>query len=185
MKAAQDVVLELWRGEEAHVDEGHPLGGTEYVLRRADGAVKSAVFPWSQELHDDLRAIHGGPGGARAEARERVGRALRKFLVALGWEGVETELLRALEADAQAEARVTVRCKAAELCRLPLELVKLEPANVALGQKDRCHLQWEWPGMRTARRTPEAPPEGGRCSSPGPRPAAWWTRRNSSAPSSG
>jgi len=122
MKAAHEVVLELWRGEEAQVDEGHPLGRTEYVLRRADGTVKSAVFPWSQGLHDDLRAIHGGPEGAREQARVRGG-ALREFLVALGWEGMETDLLRALEADA--EARVTVRCKAAELCRLPLELVKL------------------------------------------------------------
>ena len=47
MDAALEEVLELWRGKDAHVDEGHPLRREEFTLRRGSGGVRSAIFPWA------------------------------------------------------------------------------------------------------------------------------------------
>jgi len=159
MSAVQEEVLELWRGHDAHVDEGHPLGEAQYLLRRGDGGVRSASFPWSENLHRDLEAIHGP---APAQARERMGRLLRDFLTSVGWTGVEDAIARALKASHRSpEIRVTIRCSAGEMCRLPFELVPVQPSGEPLGLKEGCHVQWEWPETVTAPRIWPAPSNGG------------------------
>jgi len=159
MSATREEVLELWRGEDAHVDEGHPLGEAQYLLRRGDGGVRSASFPWSEDLHRDLEAIHGRTS---AHARERVGRLLRDFFTAAGWTGVEDAIIRDLAVKPRPpDVRVTIRCSAGEMCRLPLELMPVQPSGEPLGLKDGCHVQWEWPQILTAPRTFPAPPRGG------------------------
>jgi HD-GYP domain-containing protein (c-di-GMP phosphodiesterase class II) len=160
MPGTHDVVLELVRGHDAQVSEATPRHETEYLLRRGRGAFSSARFPWSETFLADLRALHDR--APSAQARQRVSNVLRAFLRSLDWSSVEAEILRALQATPEPrEVRVTVRCKAAELCRLPLELLALEPSGEALGLKEGCHVQWEWPDTRTSARVLAAPPEGG------------------------
>jgi len=160
MHSIHEVLLELTRGHDAHVNEAPPREETQYLLRRGNGAYVSARFPWSEPFLADLEAIRGR--NPDSQARQRVGGILRAFLQSLGWSALEVEILRALGGKSgSAEVRVTVRCNVAELCRLPLELLPLEPGGESLGLKEGCHVQWEWPDSATATRTPDAPPEGG------------------------
>src|SRR5687768_9894546 len=95
MNAAREVVLELTRGHDAQVSGALPHDGTEYLLRRGDGAYASARFPWSKVSLEDFQAVLSGDPGA--QARQRVGEVLRAFLHPLGWGTMEAELLRALK----------------------------------------------------------------------------------------
>ena len=145
MDEALEEVLELWRGKDAGEDAGHPLREEEFHLRREDGTVKSALFPWSQQFEEHLRAAVGG--STHAQARDAVGRTLYDFLVELGWEGVEEKVGAGAGAR---EVRLTVRCWAAEVCRLPLELVKLKRSGGEVPPhrvgEAREHGLWRLPG---------------------------------------
>jgi tetratricopeptide (TPR) repeat protein len=159
MAGALEVVLELTRGKSSAVDEAHPLGDSEYLLRHGDGVEQSARFPWSEAFHADLQAIQGLRPDP--QAFERVGNVLRGLLDELGWPVVEAEVVRALEAKPPREVRVTVRTMAGELCRLPLEVLTLRPSGLALGRTAGCHVQWEWPDSRSAPEAAAAPEEDG------------------------
>src|SRR5512134_1186246 len=104
MERALEVVLELARGKDAAVDEGHPLGDTEYLLRHGDGAFRSARFPWSQALHQDLEALHRPQPDPQAV--QRVGNVLRTFFDGLGWAAVEAEIREVLASKPAREVRV-------------------------------------------------------------------------------
>ena len=137
MDSIREVVLELTRGHDAQVSGAVPHDGTEYLLRRGNGDYTSARFPWSQVPPADLQAVQGSSPGA--QARQRVGAALRAFLDSLGWSTIETELLRALKACGGAEVPdicVTVRCNAAELCRLPRPKMSQPCQREPLGLSD-------------------------------------------------
>jgi len=159
MHTALEVVLELVRGKDAAVDEGYPLGDTEYLLRHGDGEYRSARFPWSPALHQDLQALHRPQPDP--QALQRVGNVLRTFFDGLGWAAVEAEILEALASKPAREVRVTFRCGAGELCRLPLELLTLQPSGHPLARTEGLHVQWEWPDTASAPDEPPAPPEGG------------------------
>src|SRR5687767_11960715 len=158
MSAGLEVMLELARGTHASVDEGYPLGEMEYLLRHGEGAFQSARFPWSEALHQDLRSLQ--QARPNPEAVQRVGDVLHTFFEDLGWARVEAEIVKALESTPPREVRVTFRCSAGELCRLPLELLTLKHSGQALGVTAGCHVQWEWPDTASAPETPPAPPEG-------------------------
>ncbi|HZN91376.1 MAG TPA: CHAT domain-containing protein, partial [Myxococcales bacterium] len=152
------VVLELTR-DGPPGDEAQPRDETWYTLRRKDGSSAKARFPWSRVLPDlQAAALWSTPG---AEARLRVGEAVRVFLQQLGWSREEAEILDALkEGGGAADVHVTIR-SATELCRLPMEVLPLGASGEALGRKKGCHVQWEWPGASMAPRVLPAPPEGG------------------------
>ncbi|MCB9744180.1 MAG: CHAT domain-containing protein [Alphaproteobacteria bacterium] len=97
---------------------------------------------------------------ATAEPAElaELGAELRGLLVGAGWALAEKEL-----EGSEAGARVTVCCRAAELYRLPWELLRLSQANQALVDRPGVTLRYEWPptgedGRRPAAIAPEGPP---------------------------
>lgn len=159
IESALEVVLELTRGKNAAVDEGHPLGDTEYLLRHGDGAFRSTRFPWSDALHQDLQALQR-THQPDPQALQRVGNVFRTFFDGLGWAAVEADIHRALTSRPAREALVTIRCGAGELCRLPLELLTLQPSGQPLARTEGIHVHWEWPDTATAPEEPPAPPEG-------------------------
>ncbi|WNG32280.1 CHAT domain-containing protein [Archangium violaceum] len=128
----------------------------EYLRKRADGSVRSALFPWSQGLLDDL---------SRLERKDldlgliqRLGHELRRFLEELDWGRDEAELNEALSQER--EVLLTVRSAAAELYALPWELLTLRDSGQHFSQQRGCTLHYEWTGSGEPPRVETSSAEG-------------------------
>src|SRR5689334_3997986 len=128
-KQPLDLVLDLSRAENA-ADPFSFRCIPQAYQRHEDGKVWSARLAWGPELLEDLAELtRGAPDPARVQ---RMGDTLRAFLVELGWEAVERQLLEALAA--KRSIRLTCRFAAAELYALPWGLVTLGPTRQHLAE---------------------------------------------------
>ncbi|WP_158502154.1 CHAT domain-containing protein [Vitiosangium sp. GDMCC 1.1324] len=152
------LTLELSRKDSSAEPFAFHFQKQEYLRRRADGSLRSASFPWSQGLLDDL---------SRLERRDldlgliqRLGHELRRFLEGLDWGRDEAELHEALSQ--QREVHLTVRSAAAEMHALPWELLMLRDSGQHFGQHKGCSLHYEWTGASEPPRTEVTSPSEGR-----------------------
>src|SRR5262245_24156430 len=114
-----ELTLELSRAEKAADPYAFSPVRQEYRRRDQAGTYRSATFPWGEQMERDLAELEK-PAPDRA-CVQRLGNALRAFLIELGWEHDELRLRQAV--DAGRPAHVTCRFAAAELYALPWELV--------------------------------------------------------------
>ncbi|WP_164007626.1 CHAT domain-containing protein [Pyxidicoccus trucidator] len=152
-----ELVLELTRAQRA--EDPHAwldLRPQEYRLRGELGAVRSASFPWSRSVVEDLAAL------AREVpdlvAARRLGEELRCFLDALDWGGHEETLERQVKQSRG--PRLVVRSAAAELYSLPWELVTLKDSGLHLADLPGFSLRYEWPRSLSDKPAPTAAGQG-------------------------
>ncbi len=143
---AYEQVLEFARAQKAGDPYGFRFEEQEYWLRQKGGGVKTARFPWNEQLMSDLQAL--AKQEPDPEAARRLGEQLRRFLDELDWGGHEPALR------GKRAPRLVVRSAAAELYALPWELVTMEGSGQHLVDLPGSSLRYEWPGER------EVPVEG-------------------------
>ncbi|MCA9719461.1 MAG: hypothetical protein KC468_32650, partial [Myxococcales bacterium] len=135
------ITLDLTRAREADKAYAFRFEDQEYIVRRDDGRVGAARFPWTAELLERLRSLRDPDIGP--EFTQRVGDGLQEFVAAAGWD------LDAIE-DAVARGEpvlVDVRSTAAELYMLPWELLTMPGSGRNLGALPGVLLRYTWPGL--------------------------------------
>ena len=136
-----EMILEFARAQKAEDPYSFQFEEQEYRLRMKGGVTRSARFPWSEQLLEDLRALTREQSAP--EAARRVGEHLRRFLDELDWGGHEHVLGRI--GKLPGELRVVIRSAAAELYALPWELVTLKDSGQHLADVPGCTVSYEWP----------------------------------------
>jgi len=145
-------VLEFSRAQKAEDPYGFRFEEQEYRLRQLGGGVKSARFPWNEQLMADLQAL--ARQEPDPEVARRLGEQLRRFLDELDWGGHESALR------GRGGPRLVVRSAAAELYALPWELVTMEGSGQHLVELPGASLRYEWPAERKRSPPGEAMPGG-------------------------
>ncbi len=138
------IVLEFTRADQAGDPYAFSFAPQEYIIRNAQGGVRTGTFPWSEGVLRELSALRGPARGDEVE--QRLGERLRDFLGA-AWETCEREILDAVHAGAG--VTVTLRSSAAELYALPWELLRLRSTGQPLGGVPGLVISYEWPETRT------------------------------------
>jgi class 3 adenylate cyclase len=157
-KPPLSLVFEFARTDTPEDPYAFHYGPQGYTLRTTHGGRKGVHLDWSDELLQDLDALHAphcDPGTA-----QRVGRALCNFLEPSGWTWHAQAIASATQQ--ATPVIVTVRSVAAELYALPWELLPLEATGQCLGELPGVLVRYEWPETHTvpARLIPDA--RGGR-----------------------
>jgi WD40 repeat protein len=145
-------VLEFARVQKAGDPYGFRFEEQEYWLRQKGGGVKTARFPWNEQLMADLQAL--AREEPDPEVARRLGEQLRRFLDELDWGGYELALR------GRRAPRLVVRSAAAELYALPWELVTVEGSGQHLVDLPGSSLRYEWPGERERQEAGAAVQEG-------------------------
>ena len=149
---AYEQVLEFARVQKAGDPYGFRFEEQEYWLRQKGGGVKTARFPWNEQLMADLQAL--AREEPDPEVARRLGEQLRRFLDELDWGGYEPALR------GRRAPRLVVRSAAAELYALPWELVTVGGSGQHLVDLPGSSLRYEWPGEREGQEAGAAPQEG-------------------------
>jgi hypothetical protein len=136
-----EMILEFSRAQKAEDPYSFRFEEQEYRLRMRGGVTRSASFPWSEQLLEDLRALTRAQSAP--EAAKRLGEHLRRFLDELDWGGHEHVLGRT--GKIPGGLRIVIRSCAAELYALPWELVTLKDSGQHLVDVPGCTVSYEWP----------------------------------------
>jgi hypothetical protein len=148
-----EMILEFARAQKAEDPYSFSFEPQEYRLRMKGGVTRSARFPWSEHLLEDLQTLTWAKSAP--EAAKRLGEHLRRFLDELDWGGHEHVLERS--GRTPGELRVVIRSAAAELYALPWELVTLKDSGQHLADLLGCTVSYEWPTEREGLMRPPAP----------------------------
>ena len=152
------LILEIFRSEQAGDPYAFRFGEQEYVLRSEGGGAETATLSWNEALLQDLEAVR--LPGRDPEVTQRVGVRLRRFLNSTRFIEHESDIAAASERGEP--VHITLRLSAAELYALPWELLTLRASGQHLGELPGVLLRYVWPETSTAAQTPSPPPEGGR-----------------------
>ena len=148
--------LEFVRAEDGGDPYAVRRGVQEYLLRWPGGSYDALRITWDDELEAALAAVRDLEPTRAAEAARRLGDRLQRLLAGTQWR----ERAAALAGGGPVE--VEVRSAAAELYRLPWELVTLESTGQPLAALPGVRLVYRWPKATAAARDPATRREGGR-----------------------
>lgn len=152
----RNFTLELARSEAGDQPYAHRDGAQEYHVRWPGGEYDVAALRWNHTLEERLAGLADGS----AELGQQLGDLLRDALARGRWRREEEALLAA---DAAGEpAALSLTFAAAELYRLPWELLTLGATGRHLGELAGLRLRYRWPGVRAAAADAGARREGGR-----------------------
>jgi hypothetical protein len=134
--------LEFTRTEHGGDPFAFHEGRLEYQVGNGDGNVETAELLWDGALLSDLDAVqkpHPDP-----LLLQRLGERLRSFLGPAGWLEHEVQIQQA--AKQQRRVVLTIRSAAAELYKLPWELITLKGTSQHIAELPTVLLRYEWPG---------------------------------------
>ena len=155
------ITLDFTRAGQAGDPFAFQFGRQEYIYRRSDDGVHKAILNWDDALVDDLSTHADGHSSIATE--QRLGQRLRKMLRGTDWQAHHRDIKAASIAGQQRPVHVIIQSNAAELYRLPWELLALD-TDQHIGELDNVLVRYTWSGHRVATLPPAAVPgtPGGR-----------------------
>lgn len=145
------VELEFTRAEQAEDPYAFRFAAQDYLQRTSGGGFERSHLMWDAALLADLAALRQRKPSP--VVLQRIGEALRRFLMPLGWGELAAQIAEAVRQGRR--VLLTIRSAAAELYALPWELVTLKQSGQPETGRRLIELTGHKAGVNSANYSPD------------------------------